>query len=293
MSGTKVTVNSIKGTSTLVRARFGPGMLLHHEDLEQLNTYTRELSRLMFRSLFGCGVVCGLVVTTEQKCGKVYVTVGAGLALDCNGDPVYLPKDQRLAIDEECDPNIPRQMWVVLCGTTKCCAPRPSTCGSDDDESPSVCTRERDGFEIRIVSERPKCICGCPEPENSAAAPGTNAVAPVTEDVCKCVKPELPCYRDHYDGTCGCCCDGGPDCNCDCDCILLASLRKTDNTEHPWTVDHRVRRFVRPVLMRDPQVEKEEQARKTDQEAARNKATTMQAEAQQVKLSKSTKRQQP
>jgi len=264
MSGTNTTVNSVKGTSTLVRARFGPGMLLQHEDLDQLNVYTRELSRLMFRSLFGCGVICGLVVTTETKCGKVYVTVGAGLALDGNGDPIYLPKDQTLPIDENCDPNLSGPLWVVLCGNTKCCAPRTAICSSDDDESPSVCTRERDGYEIRIVRERPRCICGCPEPEN-------NAAGRLRDDDCKCVDPELPCYVDHYDGKCGCCSDdsSGSDCNCNCECVLLASLKKIeDPAKSGWTVDHRVRRFVRPVLMRDPQVEKEEQARTTIQAPA-------------------------
>ena len=71
-------------------------MLLQHEDLEQLNVYTRELNRLMFRSLFGCGVVCGLVVGTDVKCGKVNVTVGSGLALDCQGDPIYVPQPQSI-----------------------------------------------------------------------------------------------------------------------------------------------------------------------------------------------------
>jgi len=217
-------------------------MLLHHEDLEQLSTYTRELSRLLFRSLFGCGVVCGLVVTTKPKCGKVYVTVGAGLALDGNGDPVYLPKDQPLAMDENCDESLKGPLWVVLCGNAKCCAPRTSICASDEeDESPSVCTRERDGYEIRIVSVRPKCICGCP------------GKTEVKDTDCKCVSPDDPCYRDHYAGKCGCNCDDG----CGCDCVLLASLTKTGKGENPWEVDHSVRRFVRPVLMRDPQVEEE------------------------------------
>src|SRR5262245_17146872 len=154
-----------KETSTLVRAKFGPGMLLHHEDLEQLTSYTRELSRLLFRSFFGCGVICGLVVKVDENCGKVYVTVGAGVALDCAGDPIYVPKDQRFAIDENCDPNIASPLWVVLCSTVKCCAPRTAICSSDEDDAPSVCTRERDGYEIRIVRERPGCVCGCPEPE--------------------------------------------------------------------------------------------------------------------------------
>lgn len=239
MSTTKVTVNSIKGTSTLVRARFGPGMLLQHEDLEQLNTYTRDLSRLLVRSLFGCGVVCGLVVETETKCGKVIVRVSSGLALDCDGDPVHLPREQTLTLDEECNPNPPSPLWVILCGTTSCCAPRPSVCASEEDESPTACTRERDGFEIRIVSELPKCVCGC-----------RDGHPPYPENDCRCVDPNLSCYQDHYAGNCGC--NAGEDCDCTCDCILLARLDKPIYEGHPWTVDHSVRRFVRPVLMRDP-----------------------------------------
>jgi len=46
MNNTNEPVGIGKGLSTLERSRFGPGMLLHHEDLEQLNIYTRSLSRL-------------------------------------------------------------------------------------------------------------------------------------------------------------------------------------------------------------------------------------------------------
>lgn len=235
-----------KGTSTLVRAKFGPGMLLQHEDLEQLNVYTRELNRLMFRSLFGCGVVCGLVVSTETKCGKVTVTVGSGLALDCQGDPIYVPKSQSLVLDEECDPHLTGPLWVVLCGTEKCCVPRTSMCSSDDDEAASVCTREREGFEIRIMRARPQCTCSC---ANSGDLPQG-----VPEDECWCANPNHPCYTNHYLGKCGCECE---DCeSCDCNCVLLARLERVDDDrEYPvWKADHRVRRFVRPMLMRDPQV---------------------------------------
>lgn len=239
MTTTQDTIHSIKGTSKLVRARFGPGMLLQHEDLEQLNAYTRELSRLMFRSLFGCGVVCGLQVGAEAKCGKVTVTVSAGLALDCSGDPVYLPRDQTLTFDEDCLRSDVKSVWVLLCSHTKCCAPRPAVCASDEDETPSVCTRERDGFEIRIVSARPPCICGCPE----------GYVAGDRASECGCVDPSDPCYKDHYLGKCGC--HGGEQCDCACECILLARLDKPHYGAR-WPEDHSVRRFIRPVLMRDP-----------------------------------------
>jgi hypothetical protein len=249
MSGATVTVPSVKGESTLVRATFASGMLLQHEDLEQLTTYTRELSRLLFRSLFGCGVVCGLKVETESKCG-IFVIVRAGLALDCAGDPIYVPKDQRIMLDEECDPNIEGPLWVVLCGTVKRCAPRASMCGSDEDEAPLVRTREREGFEIRVVSEPPTCVCRCFTKEELVEK---NYVPPDQESECRCVDPAHPCYAAHYRGECGCQCD---DCNdCEGKCVVLALLEKEDTGEgDDWSADHSVRRFIRPVLMRDPLV---------------------------------------
>src|SRR5262245_66108854 len=99
MNKTNNIVASRKDTSTLTKAKFGPGMLLQHEDLEQLNTYTRDLSRLLFRSFFGCGVVCGLVVTPPAEKNRE-VMVGAGLALNCSGDPVYVPTDQHFVLDK-------------------------------------------------------------------------------------------------------------------------------------------------------------------------------------------------
>lgn len=248
-------INSVCGTSTLVRAKFGPGMLLQHDDLERLNSYTRDLSRMMFRSFFGCGVVCGLVVEVEaDACGRMIVKVGAGLALTCSGDPIYVPKEQRLLLNPECHPNPDSQLWLELCGKVKCCAPRTAICACDDDEPPAECTQERDGYEIRLWGERPPCACGCPEPDENAKA--------AEETACRCVNPEQQkCYEEHYAGKCGCACDDCSDCGCEC--ILLARLDKLkDPKDVPWGVDHRVRRFIRPVLMRDPQVKIEDDQRK-------------------------------
>ena len=259
MSGSDVTIASKKGDSTLVRPRFGPGMLLQHEDLEYLGAYPRELSRLLFRSFFGCGVVCGLVVKTTTDCGKVSVTVEPGLALGCSGEPIWVPKPQTFDIDEDCHRDLPTPLYVVLCPYSKCCAPRPSTCGSDDEEAPSVCTREREGFEIRVVREWPACACGCPEVQTGN--PGDyRYVAPPEprESDCFCADPTDLCHVDHYDGTCGCTCGDCSD--CDCQCVLLARLDEIDEERHLWQPSHKVRRFIRPVLMRDPQVEIEARA---------------------------------
>jgi hypothetical protein len=242
MNTANTTIASTKGNSTLVRARFGPGMLLQHEDLEQLNNYTRDLSRLLFRSFFGCGVVCGLLVDSYAHCGKVWVAVSSGLGLDCMGDPIYVPRDQLFAIDEKCDPNLKAPLWVLLCRSMKCCAPRTSMCSCDDDAAASMFTKELDCFEIRVVSKLPDCVCACLESDRKP-----------TESRCQCVSPHDPCYQDHYKGICDCKCDGGS--SCDCTCIVLAKLtQQKDNSEKPWKAEHRVRRFIRPVLMQDPEI---------------------------------------
>ena len=277
MSGNNANVNSVKGTSSLVRPRFEPGMLLQHEDLEQMSTYSRDLNRLMFRSLFGCGVVCGLVVRTDQNCGKDTIVVGAGLALDDCGDPIHVPKDQPLTIDEHCDPNLTGPLWVLLCRSSRCCAPRTAICSPDDEDPSSVCTREREGYEIRIVRKLPACACGCPPKDIVIPVPQAQGqaqanamlvnVAGGTDDHCLCVDPTLPCYQDHYDGICGCCCDDCAGSACDCDCVVLARLDPGLEAGMPWVADHSVRRFIRPVLMRDKQAALDLQAQAQQQQA--------------------------
>ena len=260
MSNTNDRVGLHKGTSTLERPRFGPGMLLQHDDLEKLNTYTRDLSRLLFQSFFGCGVVCGLVVSAKADCGKLRVNVTSGLALACSGDPVYVPADVTFLTDEKLAAEV-TTLWVVLCGTKKCCAPRVTTCSYDDDEMTSDCTREKDTYEIRVSRTRPDCACGCSQPLDAHAKDDTGVAAiGEKENDCKCVKPYLPvptCYDSHYDGDCGCNC--GKCAGCDCQCIVLALLNKPDAEDKPWGTDHSVRLFKRPLLMRDPVVEEEKQ----------------------------------
>jgi hypothetical protein len=241
------------GTGTLMLPQFAPGMLLQSDDLTALGTYSRDLNRLMFRSLFGCGVICGLKVTVLWKCDKLVITIDPGVALDCCGDPIQVTATQSITIDTECDPNFPPQLYVVLCEKNKCCAPRPAMCASDDGDSTPVCTREKYGFEIRVVKDRPDCACGCPDPDENA----------LLQTDCQCANPKRECYQDHYQGVCGCdCCGGGSDCTCDCNCVLLARLTQDPQNAQSWSADHRVRRFVRPVLIEDPLVRAEDDAAK-------------------------------
>ena len=65
----------------LERPRYSPGLILEDSDLTAAVDYTRGLSRLLFRNLFGCGVICGLTVKIDTDCG-LNVTVSPGLALD-------------------------------------------------------------------------------------------------------------------------------------------------------------------------------------------------------------------
>jgi hypothetical protein len=297
MNNTNDRVGFHKGTSTLERARFGPGMLLQHDDLEKLNTYTRDLNRLMFQSFFGCGVVCGLVISAEPDCGKLRIKVTSGLALACSGDPVYVPKDDSFLTDEKLDDEI-TTLWVVLCGTKKCCAPRVATCSSDDDEATSDCTREKDTFEIRVLRKLPDCVCSCTvQPqggsanEDQAAHDQQGPGKEVKENPCKCVTPDQPnwaCYEKHYKGECGCNC--GKCSGCDCQCIVLAVLKKPAKPADPWKSDHSVRRFIRPVLMLDPQIEKDKQQGEAADDA---KAAELDQEAEAYSAARRSSKKKP
>jgi hypothetical protein len=249
-------------------------MLLKHEDMELLNSYTRDLSRLMFRSLFGCGVVCGLVVDTKKECGKLIVTVGSGVAIACSGDPIWVPRDESIPANDECEKEDDKELWIVLCGTAKCCAPRTATCSSGDDELSSVCTREILGYELRVMNKRPKCVCDCQAKDTSTfevsrdkqnPAPSSEFEVEVEDetkvDRCLCADPTLPCYEKHYAGECVCSCSQCSD--CDCDCVLLARLAL--DADGKWQRYHNVRRFVRPVLMRDPRPELDMREQAKDQ----------------------------
>jgi hypothetical protein len=186
--------SSIKYPGSLVRPRFEPGLLLLDEDLTAIVDHTRALSRPLFRSLFGCGVICGFRITAKVECGNLYVTVAQGVALDCCGDPIEMCEPQTLGI--LCAEKLPDYLWVKIRRSPRDhnCAPRDVVCPSDDSEAPCRPTRAKDCFELTLTPEEPKDECGCPPvqtdaktattedtPASAAAPPSRTAGTPLTE----------------------------------------------------------------------------------------------------------------
>lgn len=279
MSTAKELTEAKRGTSTLVRPRFSPGLLLQDTDLNSAVDYGRTLMQLVLRNLFGCGVICGFEVTgCVDKCNVLQVTVGRGLALDCVGNPIELTTAQSLKVAEKCAPELPCDIWVVIRSRECNSSPREVSCAPEDGSTSTVCTRVCDGYEIRLLTELPECICGCvherhepPErcephertPEQKATLDRLERRQPPWEE---CDEEERKrrsremhegarrCDRDHRLGVCNCAC-------C-CDWVLLARLlcceernereeRDGRGERREYRVDHTVRRFIRPVLSYD------------------------------------------
>lgn len=285
-------VTSAKVASTLVRPQYSQGLLLNDDDLTQAVDYTRELNRLLFRSLLGCGVISGLLVKPSMPCGHLELSVEAGVALDCNGDALHLPTDCKLAVHTACATPPLSTLWVVARRHQKYCGPRGLVCAPDDDDAASAFTRIHDGVEIAVVKEWPACACGCKQAaptqtskpdeqrdkandpaaaaadaaagkpgktvkgakvENGGAAASTQTPAPTPAAVDeKCIakasSPCDPCYEKHYGGIYEPRC---AECGGASEWLMLAQL--DFQTDGSWKADHVVRRFIRPLLMVDPQ----------------------------------------
>lgn len=244
---------AVTGKASLVRPQFSPGLLLQDDDLTQTVDYMRNMTRMLFQTMLGCGVMCGFKVNASINCGKLQIIVRKGIALDCRGDLVELPGDETIEYDPSCGMEIPAVIWVAICRREQFCAPRDALCSPQDGDVSSTHTRIRDGYEIQILDSKPNGYCECNQ--DSSVNNDENGGAAAQADGGDCcdfiASPDDPCYQDHYKGVCSC------DCGCG-DCIVLAKV-SYDNSKDPASdnpkVDHSVRRFVRPVLMRDPLLE--------------------------------------
>ena len=274
MSTAKELIEAKKGTSTLVRPRFSPGLLLQDTDLNSAVDYGRTMLQLVLRNLFGCGVICGYEVSAcVDKCNVLQVTVGRGLALDCVGNPIEVTAAQTLKVVEKCGPELPCEIWVVIRGRECSSSPREVSCTPTDSATSTVCTRICDGYEIKLLTKLPECVCGCAhkerEPTEQCCGDSPTRTPEQTAD-CQRLKERLKpweecdederkgrfeemkegarrCDRDHRLGVCNCAC-------C-CEWLVLARLLCCEEQEREdkrdYQVDHTVRRFIRPVLSYD------------------------------------------
>jgi len=78
----------------LERPHFFTGKLLTAEDLQREQEYHRHKARLHNRFLHGSGVVSGLRVSLDRGA----VVVAPGLALDCAGNELVLPCEERISL---------------------------------------------------------------------------------------------------------------------------------------------------------------------------------------------------
>jgi hypothetical protein len=220
------------GASQLVRPSYSPGLMLQDDDLRQAVDYTRDLSRLLFKSLFGCGVVCGFKVTLGTGPCNGQVVIQPGVAIDGNGDPVQLKDTQTIELGTD----LPEETWITIGRRDIHCLKRDLACAADDDDDTAmVTTRIRDGYEIRLVRTRPGPPCICIRKDDKKDAPSRKAETAAKDE----------CYKEHYAGECSCACVKGSD-----DVVLARLYRDEKKT---LKVDYGARRFIRPALMVDPE----------------------------------------
>ena len=152
MTTAKQKYRSITGDSSLVLPATAPACCWRTTTSPRPSRTTQSMIRLLFRSLFGCGVICGLDVKAEVSCNgtRVDATIGRGVALDCMGNPIEVTKSTQIAYNCVCDP-VPEWLWVVLCYRESCCRPKDVSCTADDDGQ-IVQTRVKEGYEVRLYS---------------------------------------------------------------------------------------------------------------------------------------------
>jgi len=79
------------------RARYFHGMLMTDRDFTEEQRYHIEKRKLLNRMLHGSGVVCGLMIECkDEKCPSSEIVIKPGLALDCNGNEIYVQEQYDL-----------------------------------------------------------------------------------------------------------------------------------------------------------------------------------------------------
>ena len=224
----KISEDKWAGLATLVRPTYAPGLLLEDEDLTAAVDYTRELNRLLFRSLFGCGVICGLEVAGVKQCEgrELKITVHPGLALDCLGNPIHVPRPFDLEYAPDCNAKFPKVLWVSVCFVDTACRMREvaAPCDAAFGESRAEMTRRKDGFRFTLSTEQPSGPCACDKPKpKPGGTHGECCTDEPTDDNgrqgAETDEKRFDLYGDHAANNCAC--------DCNCNCVLVGRLALT------------------------------------------------------------------
>lgn len=226
---------SVRGHSELVRPQYSQGLMLQDDDLTQAVDYSRGLNQLLFRSLLGCGVVCGLEVKLHDDGCATTISISSGLALDGSGLPIHVHEGQTLKLGGHCD-DLSKPRWIVVRRHEHLSSPRGLACNPEDDAHSTVYTRLRDGFEITMVGgEGREGACGCKVPEKGEGNDAARA----------------KCFEHHLHGDCDCCCSAT--------WVVLGYFANIEEArklpeagKDGVSADYRVRKFIRPALLPDP-----------------------------------------
>lgn len=222
MSDTK---NETTGQGSLSRPHFASGQLLEDDDLNAGVAYTRNVVRLLLRSLFGAGIVCGLKVDAKRVSDNkgIEVTVDRGVAFDCAGNAIEVQGQQTLTL-EGCDSPYKGIVWVTLYYGECRIRPREVACESGcGKDTQTVPTRLNEGFRIEVLKadKSPAGACRCGEVNGNGDA--------------------VPCFQAGEPFNCGC--GTGSDCG-----VVLAHIEVTNDIEQQPKVNDTVnpRRVIRP-----------------------------------------------
>jgi len=233
------------------RLRYFHGMLLDDKDFQAEQQYHSGKRRLLNRMLHGSGVVCGLDLK-GKKDGR-WLEITSGLALDCSGNEIWVPKKQHIDLssllppkekpknaeckEEENDGDI-KTYYIGIRYEEKPTNPVSVYLPSGScEEKTCENSRYKEGFCIEIVDCCPekyppgllKSFCECEkgdQPDDSKQLCGDCGEMPEGEgrgnDVeawCKCVRLEEWCEKSVECSEC---------CSCDKPCYVVLGQIKVD-----------------------------------------------------------------
>ena len=232
------------------RLRYFHGMLLDDKDFQAEQQYHAGKRRLLNRMLHGSGVVCGLDLK-GKKDGR-WIEITSGLALDCSGNEIWVPKKQHIDLssllppkdkpknaeckEEDNDGDI-KTYYIGIRYEEKPTNPVSVYLPSGScEEKTCENSRYKEGFCIEIVDCCPEkyspgllsTFCECEkgdQPDDSKQLCGDCGEMPQGDSQlemqawCKCVRLEEWCEKSVECSEC---------CSCDKPCYVVLGQIKVD-----------------------------------------------------------------